>query len=251
MPFGFLKRRKPDDASAGSKGATPAPPVPGGAAADARASSPAARTPAAGSESGSASAPGTTAASGVPGGMIAPAAGVRGVQFTAITEDWRLRGRMQIAGRLTDALNKREAIAIADVSWGPSDGSTPLVPAPGIRSVDPYDLILVIAGEDSLSPLTETERTSLKVQKVPYDVALELPPFRIVGTVFLHPGTEPERLLDRSNEMFTPVADAVAHLGGVEITDPEVEVILVNRFYLRGVEQVDKRPGTPEQREPG
>ena len=40
----------------------------------------------------------------------------RGVPFTAITEDWRLRGRMEITGRLSDALNKREAIAIADVS---------------------------------------------------------------------------------------------------------------------------------------
>ena len=48
---------------------------------------------------------------------------VRGVAFTAITEDWRLRGQMQIAGRLTDALNRREAIAISDVTWGPADGT--------------------------------------------------------------------------------------------------------------------------------
>ena len=106
---------------------------------------------------------------------------VRGVPFTAITEDWRLRGRMDIAGRLSDALNKREAIAITDVAWGPPD-STELEPAPGLRSVDPYDLILVTAGEDSLPPLTDTERSALKVHKVAYDVALEVPPFRVVGT---------------------------------------------------------------------
>jgi hypothetical protein len=35
------------------------------------------------------------------------------------------------------------------------------------------------------------------------------------------------------------------------VSDPEVDVILVNRFYLRGVEQVDKRTGTPHQRLPG
>ena len=120
---------------------------------------------------------------------------------------------MQISGRLTDALNKREAIAISDVTWGPPDGSAPLEPAPGIKSVDPYDLILVIAGEDSLPPLTEAERSALKVHKVPYDVALELPPFRVIGTVFMHPGSEPDRLLDRSNEMFMPVAEAIAKLG--------------------------------------
>jgi len=175
----------------------------------------------------------------------------RGVRFTALTEDWRLSGRMEITGRLSDALNRREAIAITDVSWGPPDGSAPLEPAPGLQSVDPYDLILVTAGEHSLPPLTDPERAALRVHKVGYDVALEAPPFRVVGTVFLNPGSEPERLLDRSSEMFVAVVDAVARLGDVEVSDPEVEAILVNRFYLRGVDQVDKRTGLRHQKLPG
>jgi hypothetical protein len=175
----------------------------------------------------------------------------RGVPFTALTEDWRLRGRMRIPGRLSDALNKREAIAIADVSWGPPDDPSALAPAPGLKSVDPYDLILVTGGEESLPPLTEGERMALKVHKVAYDVALEVPPFRVVGTVYLHPGAEPERLMERSTEMFLPVLDAVARLGEIEVSDPEIEVILVNRFYLRGVLQVDKRTGEPHQKLPG
>lgn len=175
---------------------------------------------------------------------------VRGVPFTALTEDWRLQGRMEIKGRLSDALNKREAIAIHDVSWGPPDAPE-LEAAPGLRSVDPYDLILVTAGEDSLPPLTDTERAALKVHRVAYDVALEVPPFRVIGTVYLHPGSEPDRLLDRSSEMFVAVSDANARLGDAVVTDPEVDVILVNRFYLRGVSQVDKRTGEPHQRLPG
>ena len=210
MPFGFLKRRKPKD-------------TPGSPAAD--------RAPAGGTSN-----------------LHTGAA--RGVAFTALTEEWRLRGRMQISGRLSDALNKREAIAITDVEWGAS-GSETLDPAPGLKSVDPYDLILVTAGEDSLPPLTDMERAALKVHKVSYDVALEVPPFRVVGTVYLHPGSEPDRLLDRSTEMFVAVAEASARLGDVEVSDPEVEVILVNRFYLRGVVQVDKRTGQPHQRLPG
>ena len=243
MPFGFLKRRKPGDAPAGGA-ATPGTPAaaPSGAAAGS--------TPATGT-SGITHSGGVSASAGAPSTARIHEGGVRGVQFTAITEDWRLRGRMQLSGRLTDALNKREAIVISDVTWGPSDGSAPMEPAPGIKSVDPYDLILVIAGEDSLPPLTEAERSALKVHKVPYDVALELPPFRITGTVFMHPGSEPDRLLDRSNEMFTPVAEAIAKLGDIEISDPDVEVILVNRFYLRGVEQVDRQTGEPHQRLPG
>lgn len=174
----------------------------------------------------------------------------RGVAFTAITEDWRLQGRMQISGRLSDALNKREAIAIGDVSWGAPEAGSQLDPAPGLKSVDPYDLILVTAGEDSLPPLTETERAALKVHKVPYFVGLELPPFRVVGTVYMHPGSEPERLLDRSSEMFVPVVDAVARLGEQAVTDEVAEVILVNRFYLRGVEQVDHATGEPIRQAP-
>jgi ferredoxin len=169
------------------------------------------------------------------------------VPFTALTEDWRLHGRMEISGRLTDALNRREAIAITDVSWG-----RPTVPrcrgGAGCAASTPRRI--VTAG-DSLPPLTDTERTALKVHKVAYDVALEVPPFRVVGTVYLHPGSEPDRLLDRSSEMFVPIVEAVARLGDVEVTDPEVEVILVNRFYLRGVDQVDKRTGAPHPKLPG
>lgn len=231
MPFGFLKRKQSEPAPKGQQG-TAAP--------------------------GSAPAP----AQGIErSGGVRPDAGrvetgqlhqgtSRGVAFTALTEDWRLRGRMEISGRLSDALNRREAIGITDVTWGSPEATT-LDPAPGLKSVDPYDLILVTAGEDSLPPLTDTERAALKVHKVAYDVALEVPPFRVVGTVFMHPGSEPEGLLARSTEMFLPVTDARATLGDAEVSEPDVDVILVNRFYLRGVEQVDKATGVAHQRLPG
>ena len=88
-----------------------------------------------------------------------------------------------------------------------------MVEAPGLKSIDPYDLILVLAGEGSMPELTDAERAAHRVHKVSYDVALEAPPFRVVGTVFLHPGSEPDRLLDRATEMFVPVVDAVAMFG--------------------------------------
>jgi hypothetical protein len=174
-----------------------------------------------------------------------------GIAFDGVTEEWRLVGRMTIEGRLSDALNKREAIAITEVAWAPIDGSAPLVSVPGLKSVDPYDLIIVLAGDGSLPELTEAEQAAHKVHKVSYDVALEAPPFRIVGTVYMHPGSEPSRLLDRATEMFVPVVDAVAMYGEQRIGDPDVETILVNRFYLRGVEQVDKRTGLKAQKLPG
>lgn len=174
-----------------------------------------------------------------------------GVAFDGVTEEWRLVGRMDIDGRLSDALNKRESVAIHDVRWAPIDGSAGLVEAPGLRSVDPYDLILVLAGEGSLPELSEEERAAHRVHKVAYDVALEAPPFRVTGTVYLHPGSEPDRLLDRATEMFVAVVDAVAWYGDQRVGDPDVETVLVNRFYLRGVEQIDKRTGVKAQRLPG
>jgi hypothetical protein len=173
-----------------------------------------------------------------------------GIAFDGITEEWRLIGRMDVEGRLSDALNRRESVTIHDVQWGPMDGSGPMVDAPGLRSIDPYDLILVLAGEGSLPELNDAERAAQRVHKVSYDVALEAPPFRVIGTVQLHPGTDPDRLLDRSSEMFVPVVDAIAMLGDERIGG-EVETVLVNRFYLRGVEQVDKRTGLKHQRLPG
>ena len=183
--------------------------------------------------------------------VITPRATRTGVAFDGLTEEWRLVGRMDVEGRLSDALNKRESIAIHDVRWAPVDGSAPLADAPGLKSVDPYDLILVLAGEGSMPELSDSERVAHRVHKVSYDVALEAPPFRVVGTVFLHPGSEPDRLLDRSTEMFVPVVDAVATYGEERVGDPDVETVLVNRFYLRGVEQVDKRTGLKAQRLPG
>jgi hypothetical protein len=180
-----------------------------------------------------------------------PVAKGPGVTFEGMTEDWRLVGRMLVSGRLSDALNKREPIALADVQWAPMDGSGPLSPAPGLKSVDPYDLVLVIATSDSLPAMTESERSAHKVHKVTYEVALEVPPYRVIGTVLLYPGYEPERLLERSNEMFVPVVNATAMMGAQTVSQPSTDVILVNRQYLRGIEQIDVRTGERYEKLPG
>ncbi len=180
-----------------------------------------------------------------------PHGDTRPISFDGFTDEWRLLGTMHVAGRLSDAINRREPIEISDVRWGPIDGSTPPEPAPGLRSVDPYDLIVIMAGEGSLPLLSDEQRAAQRVHKVTYDLALEVPPFRVIGTVQLHPGSEPERLLDRATEMFVPVLDATCSIAGHSITDERVDAILVNRFYLRGIEQIDLRTGERHQKLPG
>jgi hypothetical protein len=183
--------------------------------------------------------------------QAAPAAGPQELRFDGITEEWRLVGTMLVEGRMSDALNKREPIEILAVTWAPIDGSGPMVPAPGLKSVDPYDLVLVLGGTSTLPEMSEEERTAHRVHKVSYEVALEVPPYRVVGTVYLYPGSEPDRLLDRSAEMFLPVVGATVTMGDRPIGDPNLEVVLVNRAYLRGVEQVDVRTGERVEKLPG
>ena len=59
-----------------------------------------------------------------PASVPAPSRSRSGVAFDGVTEEWHLIGRMEVGGRLSDALNKREAIAIHDVLWAPIDGSS-------------------------------------------------------------------------------------------------------------------------------
>jgi hypothetical protein len=221
VPLNFLRRKKSDGPSKAS-------------------------TSAAAGDRGS----GSAASGAAPAATRTPVASRTGVAFDGLTEEWRLVGRMNIGGRLLDSLNKREAIEIHDVQWAPIDGSGPFAPAPGLKSVDPYDLILVLAGEDTMPDLTEEEKAAHRVHKVSYDVALEAPPFRVLGTVLMHPGSEPDRLLDRATEMFVAVTDAAAYLGEQTVGE-DVDTVLLNRFYLRGVEQIDKRTGLKHQKLPG
>lgn len=189
-------------------------------------------------ESGDASAPGEADQPAV----VLPPAG-NGIAFDGLTEEWRLVGVMDVTGRLSDALNRRDAISIHDVSWAPLDGSEPLSPVPGLRSIDPYDLIVVLAGEDSLPDFSDDEKAAHRVHKVGYEVALEIPPFRVRGTVHLFPGHEPDRLLDRSNDMFFAVTGGQVTLNDARIGDGATDTILVNRQYLRRVEQLESNTG--------
>jgi hypothetical protein len=179
------------------------------------------------------------------------AARTQGVAFDGLTEDWRLTGQMMIEGRLSDALNKREPIDLLTVQWGPVDGSEPMVDAPGLKTVDPYDLVIVVAGDDSIPEMSEDGRAAHRVHKVSYEVAIEVPPYRVIGTVYLHPGSEPDSLLSRSSEMFVPVVAATALMGDSRVGPETAAAVLVNRQYIRGVEQVDVRTGERHQKLPG
>lgn len=191
-------------------------------------------------EPGPGSAGGSAGARSGPGG---PAAGQpQAISFEALTEDWRLRGTFAAQGRLADVLNKREAIPIRAVSWAPADQSDGFSEVPGLQSVDPYDLIVVVlTGDDSRSVQGPDRAAAGRLHKIEYDVALDCPPYRVVGTVHLFPGSEPDRIMERQTELFVAVTDPLVFHGPDLVRMDDVEVALVNRSYLRGVEQVDRK----------
>lgn len=168
--------------------------------------------------------------------------------FEAFTEDWRLIGRMQLTARLSDVLNRREAIPISEVRWAPLDGSEPMTDAPGLREVDPYDLILVFTSSQSL-PVDDGHRAAMRVRKTTYDVLLDLGILRVIGRVYLYPGADPSRLLDRQAELFVPVTHAAAYHGERRVGDEKADVLLVNRSYLRSVQQLEAEPKQDEEGE--
>jgi hypothetical protein len=158
------------------------------------------------------------------------------VTFDGLTEEWRLTGVMNVEGRLSDALNRREAIAISEVRWQPIDGSSPLTPASGLRTIDPYDLIAVLAGPDTQPSATDAKKAARRVRKAPYEVVIEAPPFRIVGTVHVFPGTDPRQVVEQGAEMFIALTNASAFVADQRVAEGRTNVILVNRLYVRGIE---------------
>jgi hypothetical protein len=163
-----------------------------------------------------------------------------GALLDGYTEDWHLRGRVQLEGRLLDALDHREPLAIESVEWAPVDGSSGFEPAPGLRTVDPYDLVLVFAGPETMPERTADAASAHRRARGHFGVLLHLPPFRVVGVVHLLPGSEPSSLLDRAAELFLAVTDADAAVGDVRIGPATPTTILANRSYLTRVDQIER-----------
>jgi hypothetical protein len=161
----------------------------------------------------------------------------RGIPFVGFTDEWRLEGSMDIEGRAWDVLNRRQPIPITGVHWGPLDGSTPMEPAPGLRRMDSYDLVVALA-----VPVPEASGPDiLRGANIPVDVVLHCPPLRVVGTVRMRPGQEAEELLLNQPDMFIPIGGAVAFLDRQPLSIPPADLVLVNRAYLKDVRPIDAR----------
>jgi hypothetical protein len=162
-----------------------------------------------------------------------------GVTIDAFTEERRISARVQLTGRLSDALNRRERLPVFGVRTAPLAAPDQLDDAPDVRELDPYELVVVAAGPDSQPALTADQRAAIRSRKLRYAVCCELAGASVCGVVHLHPGVDPSQLVEHRPELFVPLTDAVVRVGGTVVDEPQFDVALVNRAYLRAVVPID------------
>jgi hypothetical protein len=177
-------------------------------------------------------------------GTFNPSSGATGIvvtrrkpgHFVALTEDGRIDAVLAQGGvKLADALEKRAAINVSNAMQGPNDGSAPLAPAAGVRSVDPYDITIAMPAEDGEPVVSDADRDAWVKFRVAYDVTLEATPFKVTGVLLLLPSQDPLSLTERGTELFLPVFAPTVQVGGAALKDTPRDAVLVNRSHLRRV----------------
>ena len=161
--------------------------------------------------------------------------------FVALTEDGRVDAMLQGSVKIADALEKRAPISVNNAQQGPNDLSRPLAPAPGVKSVDPYDISIVMPAEDGEPVVSDADREAWSRFRVAYDVTLEATPFRVSGVLLLLPSQDPLSLTERGTELFLPVFSPVVQVGAATIRDTPRDAILVNRSHMRKVSATKRR----------
>ena len=100
--------------------------------------------------------------------------------------------------------------------------------------------------------MTDDERSAHRVHKVAFDVAIEAPPVPGRRHDPAAPGLG-ARVAPRARQPDVRRGDVnpVLQFGTTDLDLGGAETVLVNRFYLRGIKQVDRVTGEPHQRLPG
>jgi hypothetical protein len=130
---------------------------------------------------------------------------------------------------------------VKDALQGPSDLSKPLAAAPGIKSVDPYDISVAMPAADGEPVVSDADKDAWVKFRVAYDVTMEATTFKITGVLLLLPSQDPMSLTERGTELFMPVFSPSVTAGFARISDVPRDVVLVNRSHMRRVNAVARR----------
>jgi hypothetical protein len=162
-------------------------------------------------------------------------------RFVALMTDSRIEAVLA-QGRigLAEALERRGAIRVNDVLQGTNDGSSPLTPAPNIKSIDPRTVIIAMSAADAEPAVSAADLEAWHNWRVAYQVTFEATPFKVAGTVLLLPSQDPFLLAEQGAGLFLPVFRPAVEVGEMTLTDVRHDVILVNRSHLRRVSRATR-----------
>ena len=157
--------------------------------------------------------------------------------FTAWTESLVISGRVRGQDRLSDILNARQPLRIEEPSVIPVGAPRTAQRAPTDLVMDPFDFDLVLG--TALDPRSAAERASRRIHKVRYPVVIRGSNFEVQGIVHLFAGNAPEFAAHQAGSLFLPITEASVRRERRLVSDPRTDVVLVNRYAIRRIEQVD------------
>ena len=157
----------------------------------------------------------------------------RPAHFIALTEDGRIDAMLAQNGKLGALLEKRTSITVNQAQTGAGDCDGPLAPAPTIRTIDPYDVAIAMPAADGEPAVSDADRDAWQKFRVAYNATIEMPPYRVTGTLLLLPSQDPLSLTERGTDLFLAVFNPTVELGEMVVRDIPRDSILVNRSHIR------------------
>lgn len=153
------------------------------------------------------------------------------------TEYLTISGQIQSEDRLSDLLNRREPVRVEQPKVVRGDMLGWPQPCGEEMMVDPFEFDVVFGGP--LDPATEPIRMAKRIHKVRYPVRIDGSGFVVTGTMHLFPGMVPDVAAEMTSQLFLPLTGAKLERNGIEVPSPRVDVVLVNRFAIQNIRQVD------------
>ena len=176
----------------------------------------------------------------VPAPIVLPVAPIQTLNehpFRGWTESLFVSGLIRDEDRLSDALNRREPVRIDGPSIMPIGAATQSRMNPPEMTLDPFDFELVLGMKQRNA--RPGDPSARRIHKVRYPVEIMAGAFQIFGTLHIFPGNAPEFVAQYSGALFFPITDPTIRRDGRVITDPTVEVALINRYSIQKITQLD------------
>lgn len=131
-----------------------------------------------------------------------------------------LMGTADVTCVAADGPDLIDPFTVAGASWYPLDGGPPTQRP--VVSVAPDDMLVVV-----------TPAPELFVHLTWYPIALEVGPYRVLGSLSTHPGFDPEKSIARPGGMFVPLSDVTIELiGHPESGTAQPAHVHVNRYAV-------------------